>query len=385
VLHLLCSGQYNEGVDGLFVDLVFVLLSLVLILAAAELFTNGVEWLGAKLKLAEGAVGSVLAAVGTALPETIIPIVAIIADGMAGRLFTPDSRAQSIGLGAIIGAPFMLGTLAFFVVGITYVIARSTKRRSTPFDVAGEVIRSDIEFFMIAFSLGAGAGLLRHYWVGMPHQLNWLLAAGLVVVYLLYLRRVTGGGETSGHHGLLPLHIGRPLPFIDERDPLKRWILMQMLLALGLMFFGAHIFVDHLSGLALALGVNPLILALLIVPVATELPEKFNSVLWVSRGKDTLAMGNISGAMVFQSTFPISLGLLFLDWRFTLLHPAFISACFGLLGAIAVYIGLRRTNEVNPYALLLGGGLYLLYLVVVLLHLSGVIHLDVGTLPLGGH
>ncbi|MBI4389541.1 MAG: sodium:calcium antiporter, partial [Nitrospinae bacterium] len=55
--------------------LTFILLiaSFVLILLAAELFTNGVEWLGDKLNLTQGAVGSILAAIGTALPETIIP------------------------------------------------------------------------------------------------------------------------------------------------------------------------------------------------------------------------------------------------------------------------------------------------------------------------
>ena len=42
--------------------------SLLVILAGAELFTNGVEWIGEGFGLSEGVVGSVLAAVGTALP-----------------------------------------------------------------------------------------------------------------------------------------------------------------------------------------------------------------------------------------------------------------------------------------------------------------------------
>jgi cation:H+ antiporter len=45
-----------------------LLLSIAIVLAGALLFTNGVEWLGAKLDLGQGAVGSLLAAVGTALP-----------------------------------------------------------------------------------------------------------------------------------------------------------------------------------------------------------------------------------------------------------------------------------------------------------------------------
>src|SRR6188768_4442757 len=95
----------------------------VVILIGAELFTNGIEWFGRKLQLAEGAVGSVLAAVGTALPETMIPIIAI--------LFASGASSHEVGIGAILGAPFMLSTLAMFVTGLAVIIVA---RRSRPSD-----------------------------------------------------------------------------------------------------------------------------------------------------------------------------------------------------------------------------------------------------------
>ncbi len=64
-------------------DIVVLAIAFVVILLGAELFTNGIEWFGRKLDLAQGAVGSVLAAVGTALPETMIPIIAIVFGGGA--------------------------------------------------------------------------------------------------------------------------------------------------------------------------------------------------------------------------------------------------------------------------------------------------------------
>src|SRR3954469_21538161 len=91
-------------------DVLILLVALLVILFGAELFTNGIEWFGRKLGLAEGAVGSVLAAVGTALPETLIPIIAI--------LFASGASSHEVGVGAILGAPFMLATLAMFVTGI---------------------------------------------------------------------------------------------------------------------------------------------------------------------------------------------------------------------------------------------------------------------------
>ncbi|MBA3792077.1 MAG: sodium:calcium antiporter, partial [Rubrobacter sp.] len=92
-----------------------MIISAVVIVAAAALFTNAVEILGDRLNLGQGAVGSVLAAVGTALPETMIPFVAIIAILLGGG----SAASSDIGVGAILGAPFLLATLALFVAGVS--------------------------------------------------------------------------------------------------------------------------------------------------------------------------------------------------------------------------------------------------------------------------
>ena len=124
-------------------DIALLIISLGIILVGAELFVNGVEWLGKLFNLSEGAVGSVLAAVGTALPETIIPVIAI--------LFARGSEGKEIGIGAILGAPLMLSTLAMFVTGIA-VFAFKTRRR-TGTKVMGDYssMCRDLGFFMIVY------------------------------------------------------------------------------------------------------------------------------------------------------------------------------------------------------------------------------------------
>ncbi len=109
-------------------DIVLLIGSLAVILVAAELFTNGIEWFGHKLNLAEGAVGSVLAAVATAMPETLIPVIAILGPVILGG--DPEA-SHAIGVGAILGAPFMLSTLAMFVTGIAIVFCAGRGRRGT--------------------------------------------------------------------------------------------------------------------------------------------------------------------------------------------------------------------------------------------------------------
>src|SRR5436190_6594171 len=155
-------------------DWVLLLLALGVILGGAELFTNGVEWIGEGFGLPEGAVGSVLAAVGTALPETILPLVAI----WLGR-----SAGKEIGIGAILGAPFMLSTLAMFVLGVAVLIFARGDRRSTDLNGDRRVMLQDLGYFLAMYTLALVAGLLH------VKGFNWALAAVLLVGYVFYVKR----------------------------------------------------------------------------------------------------------------------------------------------------------------------------------------------------
>src|SRR5262249_51309338 len=140
--------------------------ALVVILGSAELFTNGVEWIGETMGLSDGAVGSVLAAGGTALPETLLPLVAIALGHASGK---------EIGIGAILGAPFMLSTLAMFVLGTAVLIFARGGRRPT--ELAGDrrIILQDLGYFLAMYTLALVAGLLDVTWF------KWALAGALMI------------------------------------------------------------------------------------------------------------------------------------------------------------------------------------------------------------
>jgi len=94
------------------------------------------------------------------------------------------------------------------------------------------------------------------------------------------------------------------------------------------------------------------------------LPEKFNSVTWTWKGKDTLALGNITGAMVFQATFPVSVGLLFTDWNIS--GMALFSALLAIISSLAVVGVILIKKRVSPVSMLFGGVLYLIYALVLI-------------------
>jgi cation:H+ antiporter len=342
-------------------DIVLLVVALFVILLAAELFTNGIEWFGHKVGLGEGAVGSVLAAVGTALPETMIPVIAI--------LFATSESSAHVGVGAILGAPFMLSTLAMFVTGIGVLVFARRRASGITMTVDTGVLSHDIRYFFVGYSIAIAVAFLPLE----PAWPKWVAAAILLVLYAWYVK-THFSGPAAGHSGveLAPLRFRRVDVGAHRRTPdadPRLWIVStQVLVALGLIIVGAFLFVDAVEHVAQTVGVDEALLALIIAPIATELPEKFNSILWVRQGKDTLAMGNITGAMVFQSMIPTVIALLFAadSW---VIEPgsyiAFASAGIAFVSTAVIFIPMARRGRPTGRHLLTGGIFYLGYVIIV--------------------
>jgi cation:H+ antiporter len=317
----------------------FVLLpaSFAVLLAGAYFFTNAVEWAGHRLHLAEGAVGSLLAAVGTALPESIIPVIALITGG----------RADDVAVGAIIGAPFMLATIAMALVGVSAFAFRDRRPQGTSIRAHTPTLVRDLGFFLVLFTIALALGL------GAPQPLRIAIAVAFVASYAVYARlTLRGGGSVQVATSLKPLYLDAS----RDTPPPNSAIALQLLVALGAIVGGSHLFVDELLHVADRVGVSALVLALVLAPLATELPEKANSFLWTREGKDTLALGNITGAMVFQSTLPVALGLALTDWALS--GPSLLAAGLGIVGGALALLLLRFRGRFGLPAVLGWIGLY---------------------------
>ena len=335
-----------------------MVLSLAAILGAAFVFTNAIEILGQRMNLGEGSVGSILAAVGTALPETMIPVVALVGAALAGE--GAGGAAGEIGIGAILGAPFLLATLAMFVVGVSVLGFRRRRENGTDIVIDKRVVGQDVGFFFVCFAIAAGAGI-----VALPTYVRVVVAILLVGAYAVYVWRTIKAGGESEEEGPNDLTLW----------PESRWgqaptwaVAAQVLGTLVVMGLGAHFFVQAVESASESIGIPAGLIALVLAPLATELPEKFNSIIWLRVDKDTLAFGNITGAMVFQSTLPVSLGLLFTRWELGFINIfSVILALAG--GALLIALLLRKGPLSGP--LLLGGGvLYAAFLAVAIYTLA---------------
>jgi cation:H+ antiporter len=327
-------------------DYVLLAASFAVILAGALLFTNAVEWIGYRLGLGEGAVGSLLAAVGTAMPETLIAIVALI----------EGSKSEDVAVGAIVGAPFLLATLAMGLVGLSAYLYRMRRPQGIFLRAHVATLDRDLTFFLVFFALGLALGF------GAPSGLRIAAGAVFIAAYPAYVwLTLARGGAAQSEETLNPLIMARG----EERrgEPGLGLSILQFLVGLGAMVGGAHLFVEELLNVAEDLGLEAIVLSLILAPLATELPEKINSFFWVREGKDSLALGNITGAMVFQSMIPVGIGLLFTDWDLS--GNAAVSVGLGLAGGVIAYWALRLRDRFELPAVLAWIALYASFIVVV--------------------
>jgi cation:H+ antiporter len=326
--------------------LVFFLCALA-IYVSCEYFVNGVEWVGRRFNLGATTTGTVLAAFGTALPESAVTFVAV----MFGR----NDAAREIGVGAAVGGPLVLATVSYPVVGLVLWLARrKLHRRDASLQVDTQRLSRDQAWFLVIFALSLVLGL-----VAFPFK-RWLGLA-LFGAYGLYVwREMTRDQQGEGdQEEIEPLKL-RP----RDQSPSLAWAALQTVLALAVIAIASRIFVSQLEFIGTYLGVSAGLIALLLSPVATELPETLNAVIWVRQGRERLALANISGAMMIQATVPAGLGVLFTPWLFDrpLIAAVTTTGC-----AIFLLWTMFRRQNVSGMSLMPVGMLYALFAIAIAL------------------
>jgi len=311
--------------------------SAALIYGACEFFVNGVEWVGRKLGVGQTATGTILAAFGTALPESVVTLVAVA--------FGAGMASKQIGIGAALAGPLVLGTIAYAIVGIC-ILANGRDIGAAVLAVDQRRLAHDQGYFLLIFVCKIALGLVVFSfkpWLGIA-----FLAA-----YAFYLWQEVRHEEDEEHAELEPLKF-RP----GAADPSLAWAALQTLLALTVIFGASQVFVDQLGRIGPALGIPPTMVALLLSPLATELPETMNAIIWIRQGKQKLALANISGAMMIQATVPSALGLFFTPWLFD--SALVLSGAVTLLSVLGMYLLLIR-RQLTAQRLALFGLLYLVF------------------------
>lgn len=322
----------------MFIAILLLLVSAAAIYLACSWFVNAVEWLGARLQVGTVAVGSVLAAIGTALPESVVTFVAVV--------FGSGSERKEIGIGAAMGGPLVLSTIAYGVVGVVLILVHHSARLRPK--GADELI-GDQRWFFVLFIAKLVLGLVVFNWK------PWL-ALAFLAAYAVYVVRELREASADGGHSAEELE---PLKLVSKRPHPPGWaIAVQTIGTLAIIFAASQLFVSQIETLGPHLGLAPAVTALLLSPIATELPEVLNAVIWVRQGKEELALANVAGSMMIQVTIPSAIGIAFTPWHFS---PTVTLAGVITLVAVAITLLLGRLRRLTSGTLLIGFGLYGLF------------------------
>lgn len=329
----------------------FILLAVcaVAIYLSCEWFVNAVEWLGRRLDVGKMAVGTILAAFGTALPESVVTLVAVTSGA------TPESK--EIGVGAAMGGPLALATVAYGVTGAMLWFRRRKQlalRAEDAVPLSAPVLDSprqidrlakDQKWFLPIFVVKVALGLVAF---AFKPTLGLLFFAAYAVYFWREIRSEDDGDEEDEELERLKLQPGKAQP--------ATWaVLAQTLATLVVIFFASQLFVHQLDAIGPMLGLSASVTALLLSPIATELPEIMNAVIWVRQGKTRLALANISGAMMIQATVPSGLGLLFTPWKFD--GPLVWSGVV-TIAAIVYLLATMRARRLTPARLASAAAFY---------------------------
>lgn len=347
------------------IHFLLLLVCAVAIYLSCEWFVNAVEWLGERLKVGKMAVGTILAAFGTALPESVVTLVAVTSGG--------TEEAKNIGVGAAMGGPLALATVAYGVTGAMLLLKRRKERAAalvtagvgaagagpdalpaTPKEQAlGSAddmkrLAKDQAWFLPIFIVKVALGLVAF---AFKPAVGLLFFAAYAVYFWREIRSDQGGDEEGEE--LEPLKL-QP----KAASPATWAVAAQTLATLAVIFFASHLFVKQLDAIGPMLGLSASVTALLLSPVATELPEIMNAVIWVRQGKTKLALANISGAMMIQATVPSGLGLLFTTWHFD--HALLWSGVITTV-AIGYLLATMRARSLTPGRLAVAAGFYAVF------------------------
>jgi cation:H+ antiporter len=219
-------------------------------------------------------------------------------------------------------------------------------------DLAGvDTVRlgRDQRWFLAIFAVKVGLGLVAF---SIKPWLGWMFFA----VYVLYfVREMRDTGEQASDEGLEPLKLQR-----YRARPSNLAITAQTLVTLVVIFGASQLFVQQLEWAGPALGLPSAVVALLLSPIATELPEIMNAIIWVRQGKLQLALANISGAMMIQATVPSGIGILLTSWKF---DTPLVLAGAATMASVLYLLWVLRAGRLTAGRLAAATGFYVAFAV----------------------
>ena len=315
-----------------------LLTGVVLTMMGSFTFINGIEYLAYKFRWSQTFLGSVISPIITSTPELIVFTLALILYGY-----------EDVSIGTILGEPLIVSTLIYSTILLLAIASYVFKRRLNYNLHVDRALKMPYIIFTVCFLI-----VLITTFIGNI-VVRYFISACLLLTYIAYIHLM------YRVESFLIEEVEKPY-FSKILNPLIASTL-QVITSICLMYLGSELMISNVKILAVKLNLSSIGVTIIVIPIATVLPEAITSILWSIKGRDTIALGCLIGEEVLYSTFYPALAFLVTDW--SLDFSAMLSIIIVELISLAMLLQVLK-GKVNSLTIMLCLGLYVLYLKALL-------------------
>lgn len=272
----------------IFLNILFLLIGLVLLIKGADFFVDGASAVAKKLKVPALFVGLTIVFLGTSLPELSVGIASAI------------KGSVDLSVGNVVGSNMFNMLLIIGIVSLFKPIntGDSNKKLDFPFLL---VITGLLLLFCADSILDGASGNL------VTRTESIILLAILVLYTTILIINTKKDYEAKAVYDKQPKAVvpnAKPTTKEPEKEKeLKIWqIVLYLILGLAGVVFGAECVSSTSQFLALKMGMSEALVGLTVVAIGTSLPELTTSVVAAKKGNNDLALGNVLGSNIINIT-----------------------------------------------------------------------------------
>lgn len=241
----------------------------VLLLYGADLLVQNASALARRFHLPDIVIGLTIVSIGTSAPELIISLTATI------------QGETDLAIGNILGSNIFN---VFVIIGLTALIQPirvlpSTTWKEVPFSLLAAVLLAVCSLDYLIEGRGQNA-------LG---RIDGLVFLSFFIIFLIYSFQLSRTNSGTGRVEL-PESKGKPL-----------YLTLALLIAgVAMLYLGGRWIVGGADSVGRLLGLSENVIGLVIVAVATSLPELITSIIAARRGSPDMAIGNAIGSNIFN-------------------------------------------------------------------------------------
>lgn len=260
---------------SIFLDLIFTLLGLAILLGGGDLMVRGAAALARRLGISTTVIGLTVVAFGTSAPELAVNVAAAL-------------RAGEISFGNIIGS-----NLANIGLGI------GLAAQIAPLTVESIVVRREIPMMILA-TVAAVVAVLDPYLSNGPALYSRTESLLLLLFFAIFIYYNLVEVVQDRLNDLALQAASETLP----QKPLSIPVALGFfVLGVAGLVLGAEVTVRFAVSLATTLGLPKAFIGFTLIALGTSLPEIAISIMAVRRGETDLLIGNIVGSNIFNLLF----------------------------------------------------------------------------------